>query len=206
MLRENLEQLRAGKTDFARFAASTSADFRRLARYLMRRWSSPSGVGPEDVEQELRLGAWEALVRWKPTGGMPLDRYVTWCAVASAKRWLHGQRAARRRSDRTESRFFLPLSAYGDGEHVPEQAVDPEQEDRIDRVKSVGRVIAGLGPIESAIVLALVDHHGDVDATTVEVYEDPKLRLACRIECERDAAALVRRAAAYARRLATQAA
>ena len=54
-----LEKLREGQTTFAAFAASTGADWRRIAEHLYRRWWVPEGVESADVEQELLVSAWE---------------------------------------------------------------------------------------------------------------------------------------------------
>lgn len=95
--------------DFARLERMIRADVAKLARNLRARWRVPSAVSDEDVAQELMLRIWAATARWRP-GGMPFDRYVVWCAVRGAERWIHEQRQARKRSARARSRIEQPSS------------------------------------------------------------------------------------------------
>jgi DNA-directed RNA polymerase specialized sigma24 family protein len=104
-----LKALREGRLPFATFATATAADWRRLALHLMGRWDPGPAVDVEDVEQELRLGAWLAVGRWDPARGATIGRFVVYQACDRAKRFIHRQRRANRQKDRSPPRYDLAL-------------------------------------------------------------------------------------------------
>lgn len=105
-----LVQVRSGAISFDTFARYTANEWMRLAQYVFRIWPLPSGVGVEDVAQELLMEAWRATHRFDPSRGVPLHTYVVWCAVAQGKRWCQQQRNASRRRGCEPSRYPIPLS------------------------------------------------------------------------------------------------
>jgi DNA-directed RNA polymerase specialized sigma24 family protein len=192
--RDALLDLRSGAAAPAEFVARTQDVFARFARYLMRRWKTPSAVDQEDVEQELRLAAWAALWKWDPERGVPIDRFITFQCLDKAKKWMHRQRNAKRRDDSAAGRYALPFSAFTVHDDQPadsdrwasEQAV---AEDDLARRQHEREALDALG--DAAIVLdrpyrlcvgALVDAQGDIDEAVAAIVADPALRLALRLE------------------------
>src|SRR5689334_18110604 len=102
------DKVRRGQQSFDAFAKETWSDWERLAQYLLRRWRVPAAVELDDVRSELLLAAWRAISKYDPArGGMTLDKFVVWCAISRAKRWIHRQRRAHNKSCREESRHDL---------------------------------------------------------------------------------------------------
>lgn len=196
-LRAELLRVREGVLTWDAFFRVTAKDWRRLAEHLYDRWPSPAGVSAEDVEQELRVAAWQLMPQWKPELA-DVDRFIVWNAATAAKRWLHRQRNARRREDTSVGRFPVPLSSLGrgeEGERLPEPAVDAPQGLAFERIERLGRVLWQLDLPDQQCVLALVAANGDVEGAADSVYEDPRARLVCRLGCREDARRAVRRAA-----------
>lgn len=94
----------------AEWLAVNERQVRALARKLHRRWSLPAGVGVEDLEQEVRMGALVALSAYDPSRGMDLDRYVWISASQAAREWMHRQRSARGRRGKAPSRHAIAES------------------------------------------------------------------------------------------------
>lgn len=109
----HLYDLRRGRKSFDQFAASTRADWSRLAKWVLARWSVPSAVEVTDVEQEMLLAAWRAVQEWDSTRGPTLHAFVIWNSVTSAKKWLHRQRNAKRRDDHAPSRHDICVGQTG---------------------------------------------------------------------------------------------
>lgn len=99
--------------DEGKWCTENAREIQKLARSVHRRWRIPSAVSVEDVEQEIRLGVVIALRKFDPSRGVPLDRYVGWCAIQHAKRWVHVQRGARRRSGSSPSEYPLGEAVTG---------------------------------------------------------------------------------------------
>jgi len=109
-MKASCRRLQAGEIDFDGFARETAARWQSLARMLIRRWRPPATVTEEDVVQELLLGAWRYRPKFDPARGVALERFLIWNACTEAKRFLHRQRQAHKRSDKSESRNAVPLS------------------------------------------------------------------------------------------------
>lgn len=92
------------------FLSRYDRQFEGMARAMLRRWTTPIAVGVEDVVQELRAGAWEALQRFDSSrGDMTADSFAVCFARHRAQRWVMEQRNANRRSCKAPARF--PVSA-----------------------------------------------------------------------------------------------
>jgi len=127
----HLFDLRKGRRTFDQFAASTHADWTRLAKYVLARWSVPSAVEVADVQQEMLLAAWRAVSDWDDTRGVSLHGHVLWNAVTSAKKWLHKQRNAHRRDDHAMSRHDICIGSVGvaTGDRSPVDAPEPPMQE-----------------------------------------------------------------------------
>lgn len=109
-----LEAVYYGVVNFDQLARRTREVWRRLARYVMRRWKLPVWVALEDVEQELLLGAWATMWKWEPGRGPTLATFTTYNAVDKAKKAAHKWRNAKRSGNKADSapgRFERPVSS-----------------------------------------------------------------------------------------------
>jgi hypothetical protein len=99
-LDKHLAALVSGDEDFGAFVRGTRREFAGLARHLLRHWAAPDWIGPEDVEQDLYMGAHRTLYgkegtepcRYDPTRGPTLAEFVTFGACSIAKREIHKAR------------------------------------------------------------------------------------------------------------------
>lgn len=214
----SLMALRSGMIDFPAFVAETRAVWGRFARYLARRWRPPSGVEIADLEQEVLLSGWEAVRRWDPARGVPIDQYVTFQALDRAKKWLHTQRKALRRDDSAPSRAPMSFSSMGLEDAADVEWLMGQQHERVDgwspsadaRVEHRDRATAlraafaqakrGLDYRDREALAAVEDAGGDLDAAVAVILADPGLCLAMRVggpdAAENMVRAAVRRAAA----------
>lgn len=169
---------------FDQFARRTDGYWSVLARTLHERWVMPAGVEPADIKQELLLHAWQAALNYDPSRGVPMRTHVVWRAVHDARRWIHQQRNAKRRSCRAPSRceYRLPEDGF-------------EAEARVDDMVQVidsKRRIEQQGGYARALLLATARAGGNVALAASRVFaEHPTLGCAT----ERDACALIERAA-----------
>ncbi len=104
-----------GRIKFDVFALKTKDQWARLAAKLHRRWKA-SGVDQEDLAQELLIAGSFLVYKWDPTKvdkhGKPVGlwRFVRYNAMDWGKKWLHEQRSAYRRDDKSPGRYDIPLS------------------------------------------------------------------------------------------------
>lgn len=199
--------LRGGST-FEAFARRTSARWRALTKFVMRRWRQPAWVSVEDVEQDLLMGAWRALARWDPVragGAGKLGAFVVWNAVDYAKKRAHKARgcARHRGADGNPGRFDVPYSQWSPehaesladilSEHPPTQAdlLEARQEAR------EGAEIAR-EECRDALELLVVDRlyaRDDVEEVVAAAYGDPRMRVSRQWSDREQAAHAVRAAA-----------
>lgn len=206
-MKKELQALRAGVIDFAGFVRATSLEWTKLAEHLHGRYAVPAGVGAEDIAQEMLVAAWAAARDWDPASTMTLEGYVTWCAYASAKKWVHGQRNSLRRDDKAPGRFPLPFAAYSDADRDAEQmfarlmVVPSGVEERVLLVE----LIAALETEGHRIAIsALASSGGDVQGAAELLLGDARIRVALRLWSTRDASRLVRDAIAASRLVVNQ--
>lgn len=198
-----IESVKAGGMSFEAFAIATRPEWKRLARHLLSHWSVPDAVEPEDIEQELMLGAWRALNNWRENGA-ELGVHVVWNAITDAKKWIHSQRAALRRNDRSPSRHPVSLSKlssrYGTEDRSSvalEPTVEAYQGDRIEAAERLRDLVGALGQADGVCLLAFVST-GSVDGAIAELGANLRMRLALRIGSDDDARRMVRGAVSRA--------
>jgi hypothetical protein len=120
------------------------------------------------------LGAWIFLAHWDPKRGATIERFVIFNSMDKAKKWLHQQRGAYRRDDRSPPRFDRPFSSF----LAPGADVDPEQlfldraadapqaeEQLIERETTRSLMLEALArtPSEHLPAMAAVARTGDID-------------------------------------------
>lgn len=216
-MRAELERLRLGQITFDEFARRTRSNRMQMARYLLKKWAAPLGVGLEDVEQELLVAIWQFLPKWDPTRGVGLERYIVFNAIDRAKKWLHKQRNAYRRDDKSAGRYERAFStlvrdgqddAEGESyERLVEKllAVAPDverladrQERELEELEALAVATERLTERDRYLVMALAEAGGDVELAAREVYADARSRLVLRLDSEASTRAAVRRALARA--------
>jgi len=194
-VKAELERLVSDPGDFARFTRDTQCEWTRLARYLMRRWSTPTDVDAEDLVQEMLAEAWRRLPEYDPGRGKPLEQFVVWNAVGRAKKWLHARRSALRRDDRASSRHDLCLSSLDeDASRRLEPSHCPDLEGDVDRSRSAASLPDRMAnSLDRALLEALIEARGDVDAAARRLASSPSRRWLYRIDGESVARAEIRR-------------
>jgi hypothetical protein len=139
--------------------------------------------------------AWRRLPEYDPGRGKPLEQFVVWNAVGRAKKWLHARRSALRRDDRAPSRHDICLSSLDeDAARRLEPSHCPDLEGDVDRSRSA----AGLpdrmeSSLDRALLEALIEARGDVDAAARRLMGSPSRRWLFRIDGESVARSEIRR-------------
>lgn len=202
--------LHDGRLDFTTFARATRPSWEKLARYLLRRWKAPAWVEPEEIIQELLLGAWESVWCYSEhlAQGRTLDEYVEWNATDKAKKKLHKMRGAKlsKNADANASRYETPLSSFEATSEWLDGLLheDAEQHDIVERKQRVER--ACRTEAERRAMRALSET-GDIVRGAILLFEDDEARALCGLRTARDAGRFVASTAfAVAQRLNRQAA
>ncbi|MDE2106022.1 MAG: hypothetical protein KGL39_52855 [Patescibacteria group bacterium] len=151
-----------GGGSFDEFYRKTLPQFTLLANHLLRRWSCPAGVEVDDVVQEMFLAVHKVLPKYDPSRGVALERYVIWNSCALAVKWIHTQRNAFRRDDKSPGRY--PVNETTLLSHCDERyrslenllgACDAEQENEVEFQSIIKRVSRGSPKkMEVAVYLA----------------------------------------------------
>jgi hypothetical protein len=156
-----------GELSFEQFWRQTSADWDRIAAYVMRRWSDlPTAVGREDVVQEMAVAVHRYLKKFDPTKGTEPGDYYMFTAITAAKRWLHDQRG-KVRSDKNQSRHPIAFACLGKDERASalktERPENPGQEVAFEAEAEFGALIGDLvrsgGDVGAAAEVVAVRFH-----------------------------------------------
>jgi len=199
-----VKRLHDGRCTFDEFARATRGRWEALARHIMRRWRLPPWVAPEDMVQELLLGAWRVVWKYDPRRGVSLAKYVIYGSVDYAKKKAHKVRGANlhRGTDSSPSRFEVTLSRR-DGEDYEWWAnllrSEPDQEDGLLRREDVARALAACESPREAYVVSALAATGSIGAAAERLYAISRGRSRSRVEAIRSVA---RTAVAVAGRLA----
>jgi hypothetical protein len=185
-MKDLLMAVRCGRISFGLFERRTRPIWRAMAESLLRRWKGPASISAEDVMQELILGAWIFVAHWSPerlgTDGKPvsIDRYVVFNSMDKAKKWLHQQRNAYRRDDRSPGRFERPFSSFQKpGSEIDAEqalldlaAVEPVAEQALlDRQHAL--MVVARTPREHQPAMAAIVRTGDVDLAAQYLASQP---------------------------------
>ncbi len=177
--RTDIEALRDGRISFTQFQKNTHSYWLAMSRSLMRRWKGPIAVDNEDLIQEMMLAAWVALPKHDASRA-PLDRYIRYNAVYTAKRWLHAQRGALRRSDHSPSRHPVVLSTPNAVEII-QAAQFAEPEELTHHEVLVRAAHAYTANDDQLIFEAVVRSRSTKDAAD-ELYAKPEVRLQLKLD------------------------
>lgn len=152
--------LREGEISFASAVQATRKTWRGLAERLFYRWTLPSSIAIEDVEQELHLAMWEHVGKWDPKRGVGIGRYVIFNAMARAAKILHRERRAKGRKGPSRHPILL-----GEDELIEYLgSIDPEQEQAAIRESEL-RALVRAQPTEgeAALVVAIYQANGQIE-------------------------------------------
>lgn len=205
---ELLLALRCGRISFDLFERRTRPVWTALAENLLRRWRGPVAVSVDDMRQELMLGAWIFVAHWDPKrlgpDGQPvaIGRFVTFNACDKAKKWLHQQRNAYRRDDKSPSRVERNFSSYrrsGDEEgQVEEQLLQ-----KVSTASSAEELLlrrealvaaSDRAPLEHRPAMLALAQTGDLDLAAERLAQSPIAYAVHNIRSEADARRAVVRA------------
>ena len=175
---------------------------------------------PDDLTQELYLGAWIMLFgpkQFDPSRGVKLSKYVVWNAMSHAKRSLHKARGAQLHgsADCNPSHIEKPFTAFDRDDREGESFVDllVAEEPRADQVmimmetrgEAIERAMRACSTSRERVAIIALDMGGSVDGAARVLYDDFDTRIALRLGSEDHAARYVMHAAStVADRLDTQ--
>jgi RNA polymerase sigma factor (sigma-70 family) len=198
-----LTALRNDEITFQKFCTETADDWRKLSRYMLRRWEAPDGVEEIDVQQEMLIAAWDFLKKWNPDRGPTLDAYVVWNACDKAKKWLHKQRASLRRDGDAPSRHPVSLARLGLEEwqedrllSTPPDAELHAEQEAAERalLERVSLAMEQLDAKDRYVVCAILQAGGDLTEAAKDLWQDPQACRVFSIWSEAQARSTVRRA------------
>ncbi len=211
-LSKHLLAYRDGEIDATELLTFVTPDFRRIAKYLMKRWQAPAWFTLEDLQQELLVGVWLYVWQWDETRGISMGRYVVYNAMSVAKRKLHVARGVplSPHPDRIPSQFEHPVSQLtpaisADKEFNAQEWIDDRLFDECSPEERVGVaeekkivVDALLELCESSkehYVVTAIRDAGSLDAAGVILYDDIHMQMTLDLETEQDAHTMVRHVA-----------
>lgn len=192
------------KIDFGSFVAATRVEFRKMALYLVRRWTPPEWFTLEDIEQELYLGAWKYIWRFDPTRGKSISNFVTYNAIQHAKTALHVARGVTISGspDRKVSNIETPLSMFGeegDGEALMSVILGeaPQAEEALieheDRKAACKVALRACESQQERYVVLAIREAKSVDGASRVLYDDIDNRIDLRLSSEAHAERFVKR-------------
>ncbi len=197
---EELEKVHRREIDFDAFVRRTRRDWAMMATGLYRRWERqiPPAISLADVEQELLLGAWVGVRRWKP-GKASLPAFVIWTACSRTKKWLHKQRGANQHTRKGPSTFaycvsMLAKESQPDMPDVVERALSgevsrEEAEDYADVLSSLHQ--ASTSEAGAHAIRCFVGAAGDFDKAAIAFLADEDARLLFRVRSKKQARRLI---------------
>lgn len=182
----SIQALHAKTISFSQFHTASKPYWTGLARQLMRRWVSPIAVELADVEQQLMLAAWSVVDSFDSTRSPDLARYVTYNAMYHAKRWIHAQRGALRRSDRSPSRHPVILKDPDNLGLMVEQSSQQEEVALTHHEILVAAARAYTEPNDQLIFETVVAAHSTTIAAD-HLYSQAEVRLALQLDSQKHA-------------------
>ena len=190
--------MRSGRLSFEEFERRTRPIWTNIAQHLLRRWRAPLAVSVDDVRQELILHAWIFVGHWRKELNVNIVRYVQFNAIDKAKKWLHQQRNAYRRDDRSPGRIERPvsslnLSEYAEEHLLDEQAHEPGQENALVYRQEMLALATRAAP-EHRPALAALARTGDPELAAEHLRQSTAACVALRLETLADARHAVTRA------------
>lgn len=112
--RADLSALRDGGLTFDTFATRHGDRFHRWARYFFERWPQRA-IGADDLAQEAMIEAWQAVDKWDPSRGVPIDRFVEYRVGERMTREIHRVNGWPRKDRGTRAPSMVSLQDVGPG-------------------------------------------------------------------------------------------
>lgn len=197
-MEEVLLAMRSGRLSFAEYERRTRPVWTNIAQHLLRRWRGPLSVSVDDVRQELILHSWIFAGHWKKELNVSIARYVQFNAIDKAKKWLHQQRNAYRRDDKSPPRIERPfstlhLSEYAEEHLLDSLATEANQEQSLAARQEVLALATRASP-EHRPALAALARTGDPELAALHLHQSNAACIALRLESVDDARHAVTRA------------
>jgi DNA-directed RNA polymerase specialized sigma24 family protein len=178
-----LRALHRKEITFAVFYARTRTDWRRMAVSLHKHWKLPPTVTSDDIEQEMLIGAWQALRKWE-LGRASLDGFVIWNAHNKAQKWIHQQRGCNLHTRRGPSQYawciaMLARDGEDGGSRVLENHTDgaPDSERDMDIDRLLAELPAAVMDDAGRHGLKrLIENEGDEERASCALYGDEEHR------------------------------
>jgi hypothetical protein len=200
-----------GEIGFGVFLGQTSQRWRALAEMIVRRWKIPAAGSVEDIEQELRIAAWQIVPKYDPARakqragkGSPRVRHATYGAISVAKREAHRLRevplGGSVHPDKARSRspmLFSQLMRDDEEGLYPRDiesrsAEDGGQERAAEDRRVLRRSLAACESRVEELAILLADEAGSVELAGRALWDDRNLALQLRLQSEAGARAVVR--------------
>jgi len=187
------EALHQGEIDFESFAKST-VETRRAWVARVRRKLEPIPVwySEEDSEQDYLLTLYERMARFDPE----MSKAGDYChfGLKMVVREIQSARGVEKHRRKGPARFERTFTALGI-ESLPEESSDRDPESESIRAEYYA-ILKGLCETRSqlAAVCALESSGGNLRAAAAHLYSDHDLRLACRLDSEKEARRAITRA------------
>lgn len=208
-LEEALLGLREGRVSLQEFFVVATPDLRRMADTMFRRWVIPPSVSAEDVFQEMCVSIcaerrdldWIPETRTKKGRLIDIVTHVLYHAHVAAKRWIHDQRKAKRRSGKNPSRFPICMAVLsernakadddGDEFEVIAGAIEGMQEELTIAKDSFLRAYDDM-PEPIAVAWAVYVQQGSEEAAAEMIDSSVGLAITCQTSTEQEALEKVR--------------
>lgn len=203
-LEKHLALAHCGAITFRALVEATKSEYTSMACYLMRRWTPPMWMVPDDLVQELYFGTHLVLPKFDAKRGKTIGQFVVFNSMSRAKRALHKARGAKLSgcADKNPSHIDRPFASFGEeGEALVESllADEPAAEQIMiamqDRNEHVARALGACEDTHEEIAILAIAQGGDVHAGARVLYDDFRTRVSLRLGSEEHALRYVVRAA-----------
>jgi DNA-directed RNA polymerase specialized sigma24 family protein len=194
-----LQDLLNGHITADKFFRDTAEIWKRMAKHLLRRWSSPAWVDVEEISQELMIGAWRCIWNFEPTFGTTLTRYVAWNAMDYAKKKLHRMRGAKLSgsADRNPSRYEIPFTAFDVTFEWLEGKLttDGEQQDTIEQKENLQHALHACETQAERTIIQALHVTGSIEKAAELIDSERDMRFECMFTSSEQAPYIVAEAA-----------
>jgi DNA-directed RNA polymerase specialized sigma24 family protein len=208
-LRKLLRAFARGEVDAS--VILKDAEWSKVAESVRKRWSLPGDVEGQDIEQEMRIGAWKALLDYQ-AGRSRLEDFVLFRAHATARKFINKTRNTPGSVKGDELKFGRFMRNMTDLNGAASPGIDPVTEDdwpapepettqtQGDAVRKLARKLSKVDDITATAVVAFVEEES-VDKAARALILSKAFRKKARVKTEDEAKEFVLRSA---RRVAVQ--
>lgn len=194
-IRKLLRAFERGEVDAS--AVLADVEWSKVAESVRKRWSLPGDVELSDIEQEMRIGAWQALADYQ-AGRSTFENFVMFRAHATARRFINKTRGTpgsvkgdelklgrffRNMSDLTAARAAVTGDFSADESSADDwPAPEPEHDDSRAR-ENIMRRLSRCDAVTQTAVLAFIDE-GDSEKAARVLFLSRSFRRQARVKSE----------------------